>query len=83
MDSKVRVSLRRLTIHTDPTHILFKLSSFYQCCRPQVKGEVWKGVASALNVAKGHKASVAGVPLVTGKGAVTVPSDIPEGASIR
>mmetsp|Transcript_18883 Transcript_18883/g.49199 ORF Transcript_18883/g.49199 Transcript_18883/m.49199 type:complete len:233 (-) Transcript_18883:128-826(-) len=48
----------------------------------QVKGEVWKGVASALNVAKGHKASVAGVPLVTGKGAVTVPSDIPEGASI-
>lgn len=49
----------------------------------QVKGDVWKAVAAGLVTAGGSKATVEGVSLVTASGPIALPSDIPDGSSIR
>jgi hypothetical protein len=48
-----------------------------------MKSDHWKVVAGVLRVAGGGKATVDGTPLVTAKGDVTLPAEIPDGSSIH
>ncbi|KAG1674455.1 hypothetical protein FOA52_003060 [Chlamydomonas sp. UWO 241] len=47
-----------------------------------LKSDDWKKIVAALLV-KGSKATYAGAPMVTAGGAITLPSDIPDGAGIH
>ena len=50
----------------------------------QMKSEIWKAVAPELKITAGHRAGLSGRPLaVVGKGPITVPAIIPEGASVK
>ena len=47
-----------------------------------LKSDKWKVVAAALHVA-GRNATFGGTPMVTDKGHITVPDQIPDGSQIR
>ncbi len=49
----------------------------------QLKSDHWKAVVGSLAVGDGNAATVAGTPLVTAKGTVTLPPEIPPGSSIH